>query len=278
MVSPTRDAGDRIPKRDRIGFEVQMRLGHLAFVVIGPAAVIFMRGIRRNRFEGIEQVRRAYREAATSGRPLIICANHLTMFDSIFLHYALASVPSYLRSFRLFSWNVPAVENFKRDPFLRALTYLAKTIPIDRTGTPAHYLSVLDRIKYLASRGEIFTIFPEGGRSRTGRVEVERVASGVGNIVRDLDQPLVLCMYMRSERQESYGNLPPRGDRIFVRAEILAPTTKATGVRAAKDISRQIIEKLRALEIAHFAERGAPEPVSITKGSVAGANGAGARG
>ena len=260
MSSSSRDAADRIPEKERAAFELQMRLGHAAFFVIGPSAVVFMRLIRANRFSGIEPVRRAYREAAESGRPVVVCANHLTMFDSIFLHYVLASVPSYLKSWRLFSWNVPAVENFKRDPFLRALTYLAKTIPIDRTGTAAHYRSVLDRIKYLAGRGEIFTIFPEGGRSRTGRVEVERVASGIGNIVRDLDRPLVLCVYMRSEKQVSYGFLPPRGDRIHVRAELIEPKTTAGGVRAAKELSKQIISKLRELEIAHFGGEDTPAP------------------
>src|SRR5258706_6812610 len=120
----------RIPERERAGYDRQMRIGHLAFFGIGPAAVVFMRILRANRFEGFREVRRLYREAAESGRPVIVCANHLTMFDSVFIHHALASLPQYFREFRLFTWNVPAVENFKRDPFLRALTYLAKTIPI----------------------------------------------------------------------------------------------------------------------------------------------------
>jgi 1-acyl-sn-glycerol-3-phosphate acyltransferase len=230
-----------------------MRLGHLAFFVVGPAAVFFMRVIRANDFAGLDDVRAKYREAAASGRPLLVCANHLTMFDSIFIHYALATIPSYLRDFRLFSWNVPAIENFKRDVFLRTLTYLSKTIPIDRTGGAAHTRQVLSRIKYLASRGQIFTIFPEGGRSRTGRVEVDRVTSGVGSIARDLEAPLVLCVYLRSEGQKTYGFLPPRGERIHVRAELIAPQTAATGARAAKELSRQIIEKLHDLEVAHFA-------------------------
>jgi 1-acyl-sn-glycerol-3-phosphate acyltransferase len=249
------NATDRIPQRERAAYEVQMRLGHLAFFGIGPAAVFFMRVLRANSFVGLEPVRRLYREAVASRRPVVVCANHLTMFDSIFLHYALATVPQYLRSFRLFTWNVPAVENFKRDPFLRALTYLSKTIPIDRRGSAAHTRNVLDRIKYLTSRGQVFTIFPEGGRSRTGRVDVERVTSGIGNIVRDLDRPLVLCVYMRAERQESYGHLPPRGDRIHLRAELISPSTTAGGARAAKELSRQIIEKLRDLEVAHFEGR-----------------------
>jgi 1-acyl-sn-glycerol-3-phosphate acyltransferase len=257
---------DRVTPRARAAYEVQMRLGHLAFFAIGPAAVVFMRGVRRNRFAGLDEVRKLYRQAAKSGRPVVVCANHLTMFDSIFLHYALATVPEYLRSFRLFTWNVPAVENFKRDPFLRALTYLSKTIAIQRGGSASHTREVLDRIKYLTGRGQIFTIFPEGGRSRTGRVEVERVASGVGSIVRDLERPLVLCVYMRAERQESYGHLPPRGDRIDLRAELIEPTTTAQGVRAAKELSRQIIEKLRDLELAHFAERGSGEKIAAAPG------------
>jgi 1-acyl-sn-glycerol-3-phosphate acyltransferase len=225
-----------------------------------------MRILRANRFEGFREVRRLYREAAESGRPVIVCANHLTMFDSVFIHHALASLPQYFREFRLFTWNVPAVENFKRDLFLRALTYLAKTIPIDRRGGPAHYRAVLDRIKYLTSRGEIFTIFPEGGRSRTGRVEVDKVASGIGNIVRDLKNPLVLCVYMRGEKQTTFGFLPARGDRIHVRAAIVAPETKASGVRAAKELTKQIASTLHELEVAHFAalakERGIAPPSS----------------
>jgi len=260
--------GQRIPERERAGYELQIRLGHLAFFAIGPAAVFFMRGIRRNSFAGLEEVRRVYRDAARSGRPVLVCANHLNMFDSIFLHYALATVPEYLREFRLFTWNVPAVENFKRDTFLRALTYLSKTIPIDRAGGPAHYRAILDRIKYLtASRGQIFTIFPEGGRSRTGRVEPERVTAGVGNIVRDLEKPIVVCVYMRGEEQTTYGSLPARGDRLHVRAEAIEPTTKASGVRATKELARQIIEKLCELEAKHFAAipGSEPEPSGGTK-------------
>jgi len=254
MESTSRDE-QRIPAGERRGYELQMRLGHLAFFGVGPAAVVFMRILRRNKFVGLEEVRRTYREAAASGRPVLVCANHLTMFDSIFLHYALATVPEYMRDFRLFTWNVPAVENFKRDTFLRALTYLSKTIPIDRGGGAAHYRAILDRIKYLtAERRQIFTIFPEGGRSRTGRVEVERVTAGVGNIVRDLEKPLVVCVYMRGERQTTYGSLPERGDRIHVLAETIAPTTTATGVRATKELARQIIVKLRELELRAFPE------------------------
>jgi 1-acyl-sn-glycerol-3-phosphate acyltransferase len=252
MARATRTKRDRISPRERLAYDLQIRAGHLAFFGIGPAAVIFMRVLRKNAFEGVGEVRRLYREAAASGRPLIVCANHLTMFDSVFLHYALGSIPSYLKDFRLLAWNVPAVENFKRDPFLRALTYLAKTIPIDRDGSAVHYRNVLERIKYLASRGEIFTIFPEGGRSRTGRVDKERAATGVGTIVRDLEAPLVLCIYMRGARQETFGVLPPRGDVLHVRAELITPKTTAVGLRAAKELSRQIVDKLAELEESHF--------------------------
>lgn len=256
LGSTARTKGERITPRERFAYEVQIRAGHLAFFGIGPAAVVFMRLLRGNTFEGLAEVRRAYREAAATGRPLLICANHLTMFDSIFLHYALASVPAYLKDFRLLAWNVPAVENFKRDPFLRALTYLAKTIPIDRGGNAAHYRSVLERIKFLAARGEIFTIFPEGGRSRTGRVEKDRAATGVGTIVRDLEAPLVLCVYMRGARQESLGVLPLWGDVLHVSAKVIAPTTDAVGLRAAKELSRQIVDTIGELEARYFASRG----------------------
>ena len=77
--------------------------------------------------EGVEEARRIYREALADGRPVIVCANHLTMVDSIYLHHAFASIADYLVSFRRFSWNVPAVENFKRNLLLRSIGIVLPT-------------------------------------------------------------------------------------------------------------------------------------------------------
>jgi 1-acyl-sn-glycerol-3-phosphate acyltransferase len=237
---------------ERRSLAVQALLGRLAFPVVGPAAVFFMQRVRRNRIEGMVEARRVYRAAVATGRPTLVCANHLTMYDSMFLHHAFGSTLDYLLDFRLFSWNVPAVENFARTPLWRALVYLGKCIPIDRAADDEHHKAILGKITYLVANGDVATIFPEGGRSRTGRVEVEQVTYGVGRILASLDRPQVICAYLRGEKQETYGQAPARGDRLHLRVEVIEPRTDHAGLRGARDLARQVIGKLHAMEQAHF--------------------------
>lgn len=242
-----------LPAEEAASLRRQSQVGRAAFTIVGPGAVFYMRVLRGHRIEGMAAARRVYREAFDTRRPVLVCANHLTMVDSIYLHHAFASVFDYLRDFRLFSWNVPAIENFHRNVLLRTITYVGKSIPIDRQGDAAHLKKVLDKIKHVVSHGDVCTLFPEGGRSRTGRVEPDRVTYGVGNVLKDLDRPIVLCAYLRGERQVTWSGVPERGDTLHLYVEPIEPKTDATGVRASRELARQVIEKLKAMEDAHFA-------------------------
>jgi hypothetical protein len=233
----------------------QSLAGRMAFPIVGGGAIAYMHLIRRHRIVGVEEARRTYRRALSTGRPTLICANHLTMVDSAFLHRAFASVGEYLRDFRRFAWNVPAAEHFMSNAALRTIVYLGKCIPIARTGDGANAKQVLDTIKELVSHGEVVTLFPEGARSRTGRVEPENVTYGIGEILRDLDRPQVLCAYLRGEHQETWSNMPARGDTMHLRVELLEPVTQERGLRASRDLSRQVINRLKDMEEAHFAAR-----------------------
>lgn len=260
--APAASAFNTPPVFERLSMAVQALIGWAAFLLVGPAAVAYMRFVRQNRIEGVEEARRAYRQALATGRPTIVCANHLTMYDSVFLHCAFGSILGYLADFRRFSWNVPAVENFTQSLLLRALTYLGKCVPIDRAGDADHHRSVLDRLTYLVSRGQVCTIFPEGGRSRTGRVEVDRVTYGVGRILSALERPQVVCAYLRGERQGEYSDAPAVGDVLHLRVSVIEPRTELRGLRGARELSRQVILKLKDMEDEHFAARQAKGPTA----------------
>jgi 1-acyl-sn-glycerol-3-phosphate acyltransferase len=247
-----------ITAADRRSLAAQTFLGHLAFALVGPGAVFVMRRVRGHRIEGLDEARRVYQRAVATGRPTIICANHLTKYDSAFLLHAFGSTLDYLADFRLFAWNVPAVENFTRSLFWRSLVYLGKCIPIDRAGDAAHHKSVLDKITYLVARGDVAMIFPEGGRSRTGRVELESVTYGVGRILGALARPQVVCAYMRGEKQDTFSDSPAKGDVLHLRVEVIEPMSSHTGLRGARDLARQVIIKLREMEEKHLAETGSP--------------------
>jgi 1-acyl-sn-glycerol-3-phosphate acyltransferase len=249
-------------RREVAALELQKLLGWLAFPWVSSTAIFYLRVVRGNRVKNLAEVRRRFRDIARTERPIMICANHLTMVDSFFVHWALASPFAYFRRYRLFAWNVPATENFQRGVLLRLMSYLGKTVPIDRAGTPSHHKAVLGKLAHLLRHGDLVTIFPEAGRSRTGRVEVEQVAYGVGRILRDVPDALVVCVYQRGERQETWGFQPERGDELHVELEVLEPKTEHRGLRASRDLSLQVIGRIKAMEERYFAGRaeGSPSP------------------
>jgi 1-acyl-sn-glycerol-3-phosphate acyltransferase len=250
-------------KREIAELELQRLLGWLAFPCLSSAAIFYMRVVRGNRVKNLADVRRRFRALTRDQRQIVICANHLTMTDSFFVHWALCSPLDYLRHYRLFAWNVPASENFQRGLLLRLMSYLGKTVPIDRGGSAKHHRAVLAKLVYLVRRGDLITIFPEAGRSRSGRVEPEQVAYGIGRILRDVPEAVVVCVYQRGDRQHSWGFQPVRRDEIHVDLELLAPASSARGLRAARDLSRQVIERIRLMEERYFAHQGAhPEAIS----------------
>ena len=242
-----------IGAREVAWLKLQRVLGWATFAVVGPGAVVAMRGVRNNTMTGVAEARRVYREALATGRPVIICPNHLTMVDSGFLAWALAPLHEYLRHFDRFSWNVAAVEHFHKNAFLKTIVFLCKTVPIDRTGDEAQRKAVVEKLRWLVSHGEVLTIFPEGTRSRTGRIDPANVTYGVGQILKELDRPLVLCAYLRGRKQRGASGVPAWGDVVDLSVEVLEPSTSETGLRAIRDLSRQVILKLKTMEDAWLA-------------------------
>lgn len=232
----------------RLSLLFQRLLGWLFFVLVGPGSLFTMGLLRRNRIEGVAEVRRRYREALATGRPTLIAANHLTMVDSAYLQWALCPLWQYYVSYRRFPWNVAAVEHLKSRPPLLVICYLGKVLPIDRDGTDAHRKQVLDKLRWLLERGEVAMIFPEGTRSRTGRIDVESTTYGVGQLLKDIDNPQVICAYIRGKKQERMSSVPHFGDTVHIELEVIEPKTTQTGLRAVRDLSRQVIVKLKEME------------------------------
>ena len=241
---------------ERVWLRLQRIVGWATFAIVGPCSVFTMRILRNNRIEGVAEARRIYREALASGRPTLICANHLTMVDSAYLHWAFAPLWEYLLHFQRFSWNVAAIEHLNANYFLKAIVFLGKTVPIDRGGDEGHRKAVLNKIRWLVQSGEVCTLFPEGSRSRTGRIDPATVTYGVGQILKDLERPQVLCAYLRGSRQEHESGVPPYADTLHLKVEILEPKTTEQGLRATRDLSRQVIGKLKAMEDEYLARRG----------------------
>ncbi len=246
-----------LSRRARLSLAVQLAVGRLLAPLWVPLSAALMRCVMGWRVEGVERARAEYRRVrAASREPLLICANHLTMLDSALVAWALGSPGWYLLHPAALPWNLPDRENFTSSWWARLLVYVMKCLPIPRGGDRGEVSGVLVRVAWLLRRGETALVFPEGGRSRSGRVEQESQTWGVGRILGAVPGCRVLCVYLRGERQESWSRLPARGDRFRARLSLLEPRSTASGLRRSLDLSRQVLAGLAALEEEHFRDRG----------------------
>jgi hypothetical protein len=250
-----------LPRRVRLALALQRTLALAVSPVSTLAVWLLLRGALRLRVENRGQARRAWREIwRTRQGPLLVCANHLTMIDSALIAWALAPPLWYVRHFSALPWNVPERTHFAATRPQQVLAYLLKCLPIVRGGSRGEVADTLTRFAWLLSRGEVGLIFPEGGRSRSGRVEVENAAWGVGRIVKSVPGCRVLCVYLRGERQRDYSDLPARGDRLWISLSALEPKSDHAGLRGSRDVARQIAARLAEMERDHFARHGAALP------------------
>jgi 1-acyl-sn-glycerol-3-phosphate acyltransferase len=238
---------------------VQREIGRLLAPFWVPVVVAILRFGMGYRIEGVAEVRRKYAQIRaaheSSGTPLLICANHLTLIDSFLVAWALSSTARYVLHFDELPWNVPEQKNFGSNWRDRAGSWVMKCIPIVRGGAREEVAAVLDRITNLTAAGEVALIFPEGGRSRSGRVEMESAAWGVGRIVGALPGCRVACVYLRGRMQETWSSLPARGDVLEADVTCIEPKSDAKGVRRSRDFARQIVAQLVSMEGEYFRGR-----------------------
>jgi hypothetical protein len=223
------------------------------------------------RIRNVRELRRRYREIRSEHPgPILICGNHLTMIDSALITWALGSSSFYIRHFSALPWNLPERRNFASIGVNRVLVYLLKCIPIVRGGKRAEIGHALESVEHLLSIGEPVMIFPEAGRSRTGRVSTEAPAHGVGRVVSATPGCKVLCVYLRGDAQDTWSSMPARGDTFTIQLSLLTPSSELTGMRRSRAIAQQVIAEIAALEeryLAEYAPRWAQEPV-ITSASL----------
>lgn len=208
------------------------------------------------RIEGLKALRRQYREMCLEqDGSMLICANHLTMIDSFVIAWALGSPRWYFAHFRTLPWNVPERSIFATTPVMRMLAYGLKCLPIERGGSRVEINGVLARVVHTLTSRNVTLIFPEGGRSRTGRVQVESAASGVGRICRSVPGCRVICVYLRGDHQQGHSNIPVRGERFRGSLSMIEPKTDHQGLRASRDVARQIAARLAEMEQEYFDDR-----------------------
>jgi 1-acyl-sn-glycerol-3-phosphate acyltransferase len=242
--------------RDRFALLLQREVGRLLGPIWIPAGAAVLRWRYGWRIVDAAPARREFaRLRRESPAPLLVCANHLTMVDSFVIAIALGSPWWYITHFGALPWNTPERDNFSRTWWLRLAIWVMKCIPVERGGDRREVGRTLERFGWMLAQGDVGLIFPEGGRSRSGRIDAEAATYGVGRVVKSLPGCRVLCVYLRGERQASYSDAPARGERFRLLFAPLEPKTEHVGMRGSLAITRQILARLAALETEWFDAR-----------------------
>ncbi|MCS7205405.1 MAG: 1-acyl-sn-glycerol-3-phosphate acyltransferase [Leptospiraceae bacterium] len=232
---------------------LQRILGNIAFLIYGVVILILIKFVYKYKVLNHKQHKEFFQSLFKEKQRILICSNHLTMIDSVILQYAFGDYWTYLFLFRRFPWNVPAREVFFRNFWINLFLFLSKCIPLDRKGSPEHHELILNQTKYILSQYEPFIIFPEGGRSRKGRFDIENITYGVGRILLDLPGTKVLCVYLRGDKQEHFTNFPPKGSVFYLSYRLIEPKTSSEKrLVAEKELAMQVGQVIKELEDEYF--------------------------
>ena len=239
--------------RARRLLHLQYVLGWMAAFFLTPLYYAFIRSAGYS-IRNIRDVRRESRHLFKEHKgPWMICSNHLTMIDSVILSYALFPLHRCILQYNLLPWNLPERANFQRNFLLSFLCYVNKCIPVSRGGDREEMKQVMEKCMNLLHQGQNLMIFPEGGRSRTGRVDTENFSYGAGRFLEGSDECRVMCLYLRGDHQDQYSNMPRWGERFTCLIDTLElQRTNQTGLRAQRQYTEQIVHRLSAMEEQYF--------------------------
>ncbi len=241
-------------KSDILFLEVQRLVGRCLLLVLGLFVRFMVKNYYRISVEDQARLQNEYRVLIAGAKgPLILCPNHLTMVDSVIHAIFLNSIQGYFFNYASLPWSVPEHTKFYRKWHWRLVCYLGKCIPVLRNGPPEESRRTLAKMRYVLRRGDILSIFPEGRRSRTGKVDTKDFSYATGQLLKLEESPEVICLYVRGKKFGGFADFPNRNEEFHFSMEKIKLHSEFKGMKRARDYSSQIIQKLHTMEDEYFA-------------------------
>lgn len=188
MGSPLRAVDDRAePRSASEGVELPSGIGRLqpvARVLCGPV----FRFCWRLDVEGLENI--------PAEGPAIICPNHISVIDSFLLPWVLPRPITFVGK-------AEYLDDWKTKKLFPALGM----IPIDRGGGD-QARAALAAARALLERGELFGIYPEGSRSRDGRLH--KGHTGAARLALETGAPIIPVGLVGTREIQPPGKSYPR--------------------------------------------------------------------
>lgn len=169
--------------------------------------------------------------------PVILAANHLSFFDSIVIPLVAGRSVSFLAKAEYFRGGGPT-GRLQRG-FFTAL----EAVPVERGGHRAAQAALAAAAEVLAA-GRAFGIYPEGSRSRDGRLY--RGRTGVAWLAFRSGAPVVPVALCGTERIQPVGARLPRIRRVTVRFGAPLHFAPPAGAHAAGALRRAATDEVMA--------------------------------
>ncbi len=209
-------------------------MGGMLYEVVHSVVPPVVKVLWRPTVHGLEHV-------PASG-PVILASNHLSFVDSVLIPIVVPRKVVFLAKSDYFDG--PGVKGALSKAWFEGLGML----PVDRDDTRAAIAS-LDTALAVLGRGEAFGIYPEGTRSRDGRIY--RGRTGVGHLALTAGCPVVPVGLTGTQEIQPVGARMPRLAKVTVRfGAPLDAVGRYAGVppgRARREITDEIMAAIGAL-------------------------------
>ena len=173
---------------------------------------------------------------------LIVASNHLSFIDSIVIPLAVPRKVVFLAKAEYWEGRSPAA--WPRRLFFAAF----EAVPVQRAQAEDAQAS-LDLARGVIERGDAFGIYPEGTRSRDGRLY--RGRTGVGWLAMATGATVLPVGVIGTDRVQPVGATVPRpGRRITIRfGEPVLPSSyeKLAPGRARRELTDEVMERIATL-------------------------------
>lgn len=243
-----------ISKKYQVQLTVQKWVSLLCFPLLFGLIIIWFRWVKKYRIKNLKSVRQQFKQIKQDNpNGMLICPNHLTFLDSMILIWAFASPWSYISHFRTLCWNLPKASHVKASRLYRAICYLGKCILIEQDSKASKL--TMDKASYLLNHGQYVMVFPEGTRSKTGRINTENFIYGVGKLHLDSGLNRLLCVYLRGDSQQVASKMPKTAEHFTVKMKLIEANSDLDGRRAMRAVATQMIDELVELETQHMASK-----------------------
>lgn len=205
-------------------------LYEVAHAVVPPLA----KAVWRPRVEGLDNVPRT--------GPVLVASNHISFADSMVIPIVVPRKVVFLAKEDYFTGTGV------RGALMRGWFEGLGMVPVDRDDTRSA-LASLDVALDVLGRGEAFGIYPEGTRSRDGRLY--RGRTGVAQLALTSGAPIVPVGLVGTDQLQPVGSTLPRLVRVTIRfGEPIHAGDRFAGMpsgRARRELTDEVMAAIHAL-------------------------------